>query len=55
MEDVKNIEFWRIKAHDWEWLYKEQKDACEVYKKIIYEYRLILGVENNEGDAQDDI
>jgi len=55
MEDVKNIEFWRMKAHDYEWLYKEQKDICDGYKKIIYEYRLIMGVENNQGDDPDHI
>lgn len=41
------IEFWRRQAHDYEYLYKEQKDICEGYKKIIDEYRLILGLDNN--------
>lgn len=47
MEEATDIEFWRRQAHDYEYLYKEQKDICEGYKKIIDEYRLILGLDNN--------
>jgi hypothetical protein len=41
----KDLEFWINKAHDYEYLYKEQKDICDGYKKIIDEYRLIMGID----------
>ena len=44
----KDLEFWRNKANDYEWLYKEQKDISDGYKKIIDEYRLLLM--GNSGD-----
>lgn len=35
--DNKCIEFWRRKAADYEWMFLEQKDIAEGYRKIIEE------------------
>ncbi len=53
MEDVKQIEFWRNKCHDWQEMYNEQKDIALGYKKIIEEYRLLMGIPN-ESDLKKD-
>jgi hypothetical protein len=37
--DNKCIEFWRKKANEYEWLYKEQKDITKGYKEIVEEYK----------------
>lgn len=37
MQGVNEVEFWRTKAHDYEWLYKSQKEIAIGYKEIIEE------------------
>jgi hypothetical protein len=46
--ESKDVEFWRTKANDYECLYREQKDIGKGYKKIIDEYRLIMGIDKPE-------
>ncbi len=33
------IEYWKRKTKEYEWLYKEQKDLCDGFKKLLDEYR----------------
>lgn len=33
------IEFWRRQTADYQWLYQEQKDICDGYRKIIMELK----------------
>lgn len=35
--ETNDIEFWRGKSNEWEWLFKEQKDICDGYRQIIKE------------------
>ena len=39
MEGIDQVEYWRQKCHDYEWMYKEQKDICDGYRKIIEELK----------------
>ena len=32
--ETQDIEFWRHKANDYEWMWKEQKDICDGYRRI---------------------
>ena len=50
-----NIDYWRTKAIDYEWLYKEQRQICEKYRQIIDEYRAqINGEKKHKRDEQAD-
>ena len=35
MQGINEIEYWRNKAHDYEWMFKEQRDICSGYREII--------------------
>lgn len=37
MQGIDEIEYWRKKSHDYEWLYKGQKEISDGRKEIIEE------------------
>jgi len=37
MQGVNEVEYWRAKAHDYQWLYQGQKEIAQGYKEIIEE------------------
>lgn len=37
MQGVNEVEYWRTKCHDYEWMFKEQRDIAKGYKEIIEE------------------
>jgi hypothetical protein len=37
MQGINDVEYWRTKAHDYEWMFKEQQDICKGYREIIEE------------------
>jgi hypothetical protein len=42
MQGINEVEFWRSKAHDYQWLYQGQKEIAQGYKEIIEELQVQL-------------
>lgn len=34
MQGVNEVEYWRTRCHDYEWMYQEQRDIAKGYKEI---------------------
>jgi hypothetical protein len=39
-DSMNDIEYWRNKALDYEWMFKEQRNICNGYKEIIEELNI---------------
>lgn len=46
--EANEIEFWRSKANMWHWLFEEEKKINEGFKKLVKEYKALLGIEDSE-------
>jgi hypothetical protein len=47
---INEIEWWRAKANEYEWLYRKQKEIAEGYKILVLELSEKESQENNEND-----
>lgn len=43
-----DVQFWRNKAHYFEWLYKNQKEVCSKYRNLILNLRKSLKMQDEE-------